>query len=176
MCGLRKFKYASPLIDFCECWMNGNILISAWSCINILMQATFIFISSFFLRHCIFCMWCASAVSHDRTWFVSFFLASQVKVFEPFSILGIEPGVSDSDIKKAYRRLSIQYHPDKNPDPGYRFYLLFPYLIFTADWFIFCFVFEDLIPIHLFPPPLSSQRPTIILLNTFQRLIKPWQI
>ncbi|KAK8562178.1 hypothetical protein V6N13_148711 [Hibiscus sabdariffa] len=41
----------------------------------------------------------------------------EVKVFEPFSILGLEPGASDSDIKKAYRRLSIQYHPDKNPDP-----------------------------------------------------------
>ncbi|KAE8717045.1 DnaJ protein ERDJ2A [Hibiscus syriacus] len=41
----------------------------------------------------------------------------EVKVFEPFSILGLEPGASDSDIKKAYRRHSIQYHPDKNPDP-----------------------------------------------------------
>ncbi|GMI79955.1 hypothetical protein like AT1G79940 [Hibiscus trionum] len=41
----------------------------------------------------------------------------EVKVFEPFSILGLESGASDSDIKKAYRRLSIQYHPDKNPDP-----------------------------------------------------------
>ncbi|CAA6656274.1 unnamed protein product [Spirodela intermedia] len=28
-----------------------------------------------------------------------------------------EPGASDSEIKKSYRRLSIQYHPDKNPDP-----------------------------------------------------------
>lgn len=37
--------------------------------------------------------------------------------FEPFSILGLEPGASDSEIKKAYRRLSVQYHPDKNPDP-----------------------------------------------------------
>ena len=42
----------------------------------------------------------------------------QIQVFEPFSILGLEPGASDSEIKKAYRRLSIQYHPDKNPDPG----------------------------------------------------------
>lgn len=41
-------------------------------------------------------------------------------MFEPFSILGLEPGVSDSEIKKAYRRLSILYHPDKNPDPGGR--------------------------------------------------------
>ncbi|KAK9161085.1 hypothetical protein Syun_007426 [Stephania yunnanensis] len=37
--------------------------------------------------------------------------------FEPFNILGLESGASDSEIKKAYRRLSIQYHPDKNPDP-----------------------------------------------------------
>ncbi|GAY61005.1 hypothetical protein CUMW_206490 [Citrus unshiu] len=42
----------------------------------------------------------------------------EMQVFEPFSILGLEHGASDSDIKKAYRRLSIQYHPDKNPDPG----------------------------------------------------------
>ncbi|CAH9053834.1 unnamed protein product [Cuscuta epithymum] len=41
----------------------------------------------------------------------------EIQVFEPFSILGLEPGASDSAIKKAYRRLSIQYHPDKNPDP-----------------------------------------------------------
>lgn len=43
---------------------------------------------------------------------------TQNQVFEPFSILGLEPGASDNEIKKAYRRLSIQYHPDKNPDPG----------------------------------------------------------
>lgn len=44
-------------------------------------------------------------------------MSREIKVFEPFSILGLEPGASDSAIKKAYRRLSIQYHPDKNPDP-----------------------------------------------------------
>ena len=43
----------------------------------------------------------------------------QIQIFEPFSILGLESGASDSEIKKAYRRLSIQYHPDKNPDPGW---------------------------------------------------------
>ncbi|KAI4349001.1 hypothetical protein L6164_009660 [Bauhinia variegata] len=40
-----------------------------------------------------------------------------IQVFDPFTILGLEAGASDSEIKKAYRRLSIQYHPDKNPDP-----------------------------------------------------------
>lgn len=57
-------------------------------------------------------------------WIVMIFLvyyiknmSGEIQVFEPFSILGLEPGASDSEIKKAYRRLSIQYHPDKNPDP-----------------------------------------------------------
>ncbi|KAL0321477.1 UNVERIFIED_CONTAM: DnaJ protein ERDJ2A [Sesamum calycinum] len=45
-------------------------------------------------------------------------MSREIQVFEPFSILGLEPGASDSAIKKAYRRLSIQYHPDKNPDPA----------------------------------------------------------
>lgn len=44
-------------------------------------------------------------------------MSGEIQVFEPFSILGLESGASDSEIKKAYRRLSIQYHPDKNPDP-----------------------------------------------------------
>ncbi|CAN6564865.1 unnamed protein product [Malus baccata var. baccata] len=44
-------------------------------------------------------------------------MSREIQVFEPFSILGLEPGASDSEIKKAYRRLSILYHPDKNPDP-----------------------------------------------------------
>ncbi|XP_048421471.1 dnaJ protein ERDJ2A-like [Pyrus x bretschneideri] len=44
-------------------------------------------------------------------------MSREIQVFEPFNILGLEPGASDSEIKKAYRRLSIQYHPDKNPDP-----------------------------------------------------------
>ena len=29
----------------------------------------------------------------------------------------VERGASDKDVKKAYRQLSLQYHPDKNPDP-----------------------------------------------------------
>ena len=33
-----------------------------------------------------------------------------------YEILGIKRDASDSDIKKAYRRLSLQYHPDKNPN------------------------------------------------------------
>eukprot|EP00850_Spirogloea_muscicola_P010516 SM000062S19902 [mRNA] locus=s62:205349:209388:- [translate_table: standard] len=45
-------------------------------------------------------------------------VTKEVQPFEPYSILGLEVGASDSDIKKSYYKLSRQYHPDKNPDPA----------------------------------------------------------
>ncbi|XP_027358993.1 dnaJ protein ERDJ2A isoform X3 [Abrus precatorius] len=44
-------------------------------------------------------------------------MSREIEVFDPFSILGLEPGAPESEVKKKYRRLSIQFHPDKNPDP-----------------------------------------------------------
>ncbi len=35
-----------------------------------------------------------------------------------YKILGIEPDASVKEIKKAYRKLAHQYHPDMNPDQG----------------------------------------------------------
>lgn len=34
-----------------------------------------------------------------------------------YSILGLPQGASKDAVKKAYRRLAMQYHPDKNPSP-----------------------------------------------------------
>src|SRR5438477_3306273 len=35
-----------------------------------------------------------------------------------YDILGVERGASDAEIKRAYRRLAQQWHPDVNADPA----------------------------------------------------------
>ena len=52
-------------------------------------------------------------------WYLNFDLVSRIEglqSFDPYEILELEVGAELPAIRKQYRRMSLQKHPDKNPD------------------------------------------------------------
>ena len=52
-------------------------------------------------------------------WWLNFQMVMSIEAlqsFDPFEILGVTTDATMREIKKSYRKLSLEMHPDKNPD------------------------------------------------------------
>jgi len=66
--------------------------------------------------------WLVKVLMLAAVWGILWFLMMhtgqerEIKKFDPFDILEVSHSATNAEIKKAYHKLSLVYHPDKNPD------------------------------------------------------------
>ena len=52
-----------------------------------------------------------------------------------YDLLEVKPDANENELKKAYRKLAMKYHPDKNPDAGDKFKEISQVCDFRSDCF-----------------------------------------
>ena len=64
------------------------------------------------------------------------FVAEFAHAKDYYSILGVARGAPESQIKRAYRKLALKYHPDKNQDKAAEATEMFQFLQRQKTWFL----------------------------------------
>lgn len=57
----------------------------------------------------------AASYEQTKAWFSARVTGVQETADQALTVLGLEPGATEAEIKSAFRRLTLQFHPDRNP-------------------------------------------------------------